>query len=75
MAGEWTFGRLPKRCANVSRWASRTRSSPPTSAVSDTDFGAENAASHPARCSALVLPLDVVDSKMVSAVGIELTTY
>ena len=24
----------------LSRWASRTRSSPPTSAVSDTDFGA-----------------------------------
>jgi len=34
-----------------------TRSSPPTSAVSDTDFGAENVASHPARCSALVICL------------------
>jgi len=29
----------------------------PTSAVSDIDFGAENVASHPARCSALVTSL------------------
>src|SRR5438552_199450 len=35
----------------LSRWASCTRSSPPTRAVNDTLFGAENVASHPARCS------------------------
>ncbi len=35
----------------ASRCASRTRSSPPTSAVSETDFGAEKVASQPARCS------------------------
>ena len=35
----------------LSRWASRTRISPPTSAVSETDLGAEKVASHPARCS------------------------
>ncbi len=33
----------------LSRCASRTRSSPPTSAVSETDFGAEIVASQPAR--------------------------
>jgi hypothetical protein len=30
---------------------------PPTSAVSDTDFGAENVASHPERCSTVVTSL------------------
>ena len=35
----------------LSRCASLTRSSPPTSAVSETDFGAAKVASHPARCS------------------------
>src|SRR5215472_6208309 len=35
----------------LSRWATRMRWSPPTSAVNETDFGAENVASQPARCS------------------------
>ena len=41
----------------LSRCASRTRSSPPTRAVSETGFGAEKAASHPARCSTEVTSL------------------
>ena len=44
------------------RWASRIRSSPPTRAVSETDFGAEKVASHPARCS---IGLTVVPSAVV----------
>jgi hypothetical protein len=41
----------------LSRCATRTRSSPPTRAVNETDFGAENTASHPARCSTEVTSL------------------
>ncbi len=41
----------------LSRCATLTRSSPPTRAVNETDFGAENVASHPARCSTLVTSL------------------
>jgi hypothetical protein len=41
----------------LSRCATLTRSSPPTRAVNETDFGAENTASHPARCSTEVTSL------------------
>jgi len=41
----------------LSRCASRTRSSPPTRAVNETDFGAEKVASQPARCSTEVVSL------------------
>ena len=46
------------------RWASRTRSSPSTKAVNETDFGAENVASQPTRCSTgfKVVPSAVVYS-------------
>ena len=37
--------------ATASKCAMRTRSSPPTRAVSETDLGAEKVASQPARCS------------------------
>ncbi len=40
---------LGRATRTLSRCASRTRSSPPTSAVSETDFGAEIVASQPAR--------------------------
>ena len=50
------------------RWASRTRSSPPTKAVRETDLGAENVASQPARCSTglTVVPSAVVYSLAVA---------
>ena len=50
---------LVRATLTASRCASRTRSSPPTSAVSETDFGAENVASHPARCSTGVTSFSV----------------
>ena len=55
---------LGEGVVTASRWASRTRSSPPTRAVSETDFGAENVASQPARCSTgfTVVPSAVVYS-------------
>jgi hypothetical protein len=62
----------------LSRCASRTRSSPPTSAVMEIDFGAENVASHPARCStlvtsfpilALVGPRNLVPDELLAGVG------
>jgi len=55
VSGAWTFANPRLRCTaptqraqrgTLSRCASRTRSSPPTSAVRETDFGAENVASH-----------------------------
>ena len=49
--------KLLKCDRTLSRWAARTRSSPPTSAVSETDLGAENVASHPARCSIVLTVL------------------
>lgn len=39
----------------LSRCASRIRWSPPSSAVNETDFGAENVASQPARCFIAVM--------------------
>src|SRR6266568_4097745 len=48
----WTYRSSSSSATpTLSRCASRTRSSRPTSAVNDTLFGAENVASHPARCS------------------------
>jgi hypothetical protein len=54
---EYALRLASRRVAVGSRSDSRTRSSPPTSTLSDTDFGAENVSSHPARCSALVTVL------------------
>ena len=53
---------LRERTRTLSRCASLTRSSPPTNAVTETDFGAENVASHPARCSTEVTSLPFLPS-------------
>ena len=45
------FSNSSSAVETAARWASVTRSSPPTSAVRETDLGAENVASQPARCS------------------------
>ena len=78
--GPWSLPARCRRCAparispshrarrrTLSRCASRTRSSPPTSAVSDTLFGALNVASHPARCSIVctVSPVSLTYSRAV----------
>ena len=44
-----------ERYFTASRWASRTRESPPTRAVRETDFGAEKVASQPALCSMVLI--------------------
>src|ERR1019366_1476265 len=48
----WVYRSNSVRAAvTACRWASLTRSSPPTNAVKETDFAAENVASQPALCS------------------------
>ena len=44
------FSNHPIVRATARSWASTTRASPPTSAASETDFGAERVRSRPGRC-------------------------